>query len=69
MTDNWIRRLLPFLKIQRRSMVLTFAAALAGAGLAAVTPLLERHIVDDVILTHRSALSPWLGALVTRPCS
>ncbi|MEV6611433.1 ABC transporter ATP-binding protein [Kutzneria sp. NPDC051319] len=64
MTDNWIRRLLPFLKIQRRSMVMTFTAALAGAGLAAVTPLLERHIVDDVILTHKSALLPWLGALV-----
>lgn len=64
MPDNWIRRLLPFLKIQRRSLVLTFAAALAGAGLAAVTPLLERHIVDDVILTHRSALLPWLGSLI-----
>jgi ATP-binding cassette subfamily B protein len=64
MTDNWIRRLLPFLRIQRRSLLLTFTAALAGAGLAAVTPLLERHIVDDVILTHRSALLPWLSALV-----
>ncbi|MFC0435724.1 ABC transporter ATP-binding protein [Kutzneria buriramensis] len=64
MTDNWIRRLLPFLKIQRRSLLLTFTAALAGAGLAAVTPLLERHIVDDVILTHRSALLPWLLALI-----
>ena len=63
MTDNWIRRLLPFLKIQRRSLVLTFTAALAGAGLAAVTPLLERHIVDDTILNHRSPLLPWLVAL------
>ena len=45
-------------------MMLTFAAALVGALLAATTPIIERHIVDEVIIAHRSSLLPWLAALV-----
>ena len=63
-SSSWIRRLMPYLRIQRRSLVLTFTAALVGAGLAAATPLVERHIVDNVIVAHTSSPWPWLTALL-----
>ncbi|MDQ6613496.1 MAG: ABC transporter ATP-binding protein/permease, partial [Actinomycetota bacterium] len=60
---GWIRRMLPFLKPHRRKVALAFGAALLGSGLAAATPAVERQIVDNVILHHRSPLAPWLLAL------
>jgi ATP-binding cassette subfamily B protein len=61
---GWIRRMLPFLKPHRRNIALAFGAALVGSGVAAVTPAVERQIVDNVILHHRSPLAPWLVVLV-----
>jgi ATP-binding cassette subfamily B protein len=63
-TTGWIRRLLPFLKPYRRNVALAFGGALLGSGLAALTPAVERQIVDNVIVHHRSPLWPWLLLLV-----
>src|SRR5206468_1708786 len=41
-----------------------FGAALAGQLIAGLTPVAEKIITDDVILTHRRSLTPWLVALV-----
>ncbi len=61
---GWIRRMLPFLKPHRRHVAMAFGAALLGSALAALTPIVERQIVDNVILHHRSPLAPWLALLV-----
>ncbi len=61
---GWIRRLLPFLRPHRRNIVIAFGAAGIGSGIAALTPAVERQIVDNVILQHHSPLAPWLIALV-----
>ncbi|GAA0622294.1 ABC transporter ATP-binding protein [Kutzneria viridogrisea] len=61
---GWVRRILPLLRERRTSLALTFGAAVLGALLAAATPIIERHLVDEVIVAHRSPLAPWLGALV-----
>ena len=39
-------------------------AAGLGQGIAALTPLLERHILDNSILAQTSPLAPWIAALV-----
>ncbi len=61
---GWVRRLWGVMLRHRRDLVLAFTAA----GLASVTqtlvPLIAREIVDGVILTHTSALWPWLVLLV-----
>jgi ATP-binding cassette subfamily B protein len=57
---GWIRRLLPFVLKQRRSLIRTLVAGLAWAAVSTTVPVVERHIVDDGILTHRSPLAPWL---------
>ncbi len=61
---GWIRRMLPFLRPHRRHVAMAFAAALVGSALAAATPAVERQIVDNVILHHRSPLAPWLAFLM-----
>jgi ATP-binding cassette subfamily B protein len=61
---GWIRRMLPFLKAHRRNVALAFGAAILGSAVAAATPAVERQIVDNVILHHRSPLAPWLAFLV-----
>lgn len=60
---RWVRRLWPFLVRRRRAMVVTFGAGLVGAGVGTAVPVVERKIVDDVILAHRAALTPWLLVL------
>jgi len=44
-------------------VVLAFGAALAGSGIAAAVPAIEREVVNNVILSHRSALWPWIVVL------
>jgi ATP-binding cassette subfamily B protein len=61
---GWIRRMLPFLKAHRRNVALAFGAAILGSAVAAATPAVERQIVDNVILHHRSPLAPWLAFLI-----
>ena len=61
---GWIRRLLPFLRPYRRNVALAFGGALVGSAIAALTPVVERQLVDNVILHHRSPLWPWLLLLV-----
>ncbi len=61
---GWIRRMLPFLKPHRRDVALAFGAAALGSAVAAGTPVVERQIVDNVILAHHSTLAPWLFLLL-----
>jgi len=46
------------------NLVIAVGAAVVGSGAQAVVPLIERQIVDNVIVHHRSPLWPWLAALV-----
>ena len=61
---GWIRRLAPYLRAYRRQVLLTFGAALAGLAVTALTPVIQKVIVDDAILTSRRSLALWLGLLV-----
>lgn len=61
---GWVRRLWTYLRRHRRDVALTFVAALLGSSSLAVLPLIARHIVDDVIVAHRSSLWPWLLLLI-----
>jgi ATP-binding cassette subfamily B protein len=45
-------------------MVMSLVAAVLGSACQTIVPLIERQIVDNVILRHTSPLWPWLVALV-----
>ena len=47
-----------------RDVFLSLGAAMLGSVCQTVVPLVERQIVDDVILRHTSPLWPWLVLLV-----
>jgi len=61
---GWVRRMWPYLMAHRRNLWIALGGALVGSAAQAVVPLIERQIVDNVILHHRSALAPWLALLV-----
>jgi ATP-binding cassette, subfamily B, bacterial len=62
--QGWLRRLLSYVLRRRNDVAVAFAAAVLGAACQAGAPLLERQIVDGVIIERSEALLPWLIALV-----
>ncbi|WP_042367469.1 ABC transporter ATP-binding protein [Streptacidiphilus neutrinimicus] len=62
--SGWVRRLSGYAWRYRTNVLLSFGASLLGMAISALVPLIPRHIIDDVITTHRSALAPWAIALV-----
>jgi ATP-binding cassette subfamily B protein len=61
---RWVRRMWGYVSRHRRDLWLGGAAAVAGAVCQTIVPLVERQIVDGVIVEHSSPLWIWLVALV-----
>ncbi len=59
-----MRRLGGYLLRHKKNLLIAVAAAVVGSAAQAVVPLIERQIVDNVIVHHRSSLWPWLVALL-----
>jgi ATP-binding cassette subfamily B protein len=64
MSRGWIRRLWPYLMAHRADVITSFGAAGVGLAVSAFTPVIQKVIIDDVILAHRRPLAPWLALLV-----
>jgi ATP-binding cassette, subfamily B, bacterial len=60
---GWIRRLWGYVARHRRGVILSLTGAVIGGISQIVVPLAERQIVDDVIVSHRSSLWPWLALM------
>ncbi|MDP9401922.1 MAG: ABC transporter ATP-binding protein/permease [Actinomycetota bacterium] len=61
---GWVRRLRPYLGAHRRDVIVAFGASLAGLTVTALTPLVQKVILDDVVTAGRRSLGPWLALLV-----
>ena len=61
---GWVRRLSGYVLLHRRGLQLSLLGAVLGSICQTAVPLIERQIVDGVILTHTSALWPWLVLLI-----
>ncbi|HEV7759143.1 MAG TPA: ABC transporter ATP-binding protein, partial [Acidimicrobiales bacterium] len=61
---GWIARLWPFMAAHKHNVTLAFGVSIAGQAVSALTPVLAKIIVDDVITTHSRPLTPWLVLLV-----
>ncbi|HKA04964.1 MAG TPA: ABC transporter ATP-binding protein, partial [Acidimicrobiales bacterium] len=59
-TKGWIRRLAPYLLAHRRNVALALGAAVAGQAVAAFVPVVQKVVVDDVIVAQDRPLWPWL---------
>jgi len=61
---GWVRRLWAYMYRHRRDVLVSLGAAVLGSACQTIVPLVEREIVDKVILSHSAALWPWLVTLV-----
>ena len=61
---GWIRRMATYLRPHRGKVAVAFSAAVLGTTIAAFSPIVERHIVDDTIVAHHGGLAGWLTVLV-----
>jgi len=61
---TWIRRLWPFLARHRRKVFLAFGVSLGTTVITVLIPLIERAVVDNVIVEQSQALWPLLLLLV-----
>ncbi|MGA2530182.1 MAG: ABC transporter ATP-binding protein [Acidimicrobiales bacterium] len=61
---GWVRRLSRYVLVHKRNLLIAFAGAILGSVAQVVVPLIERQIVDNVIVRHTSPLAPWLVVLL-----
>jgi ATP-binding cassette, subfamily B, bacterial len=60
---GWLRRLAGYCWRDRRAVVLALGGSLLATAATAAIPLVQRRIIDDVIVTHRQSIWP-LAALL-----
>ncbi len=64
MSSSWIRRLWPFLARHKRKVFIAFGVSLGTTLITVLIPLIERAVVDNVIVEENRALWPLLALLV-----
>jgi ATP-binding cassette subfamily B protein len=57
---GWIRRLGPFLGAHRRNVWIALVASVVGQGLMALSPLIQKVVIDDGIVARTRPVLPWL---------
>ncbi|HUN35708.1 MAG TPA: ABC transporter ATP-binding protein [Trebonia sp.] len=63
--QRWVRRLAGYCWRQQRAVVISVVGTLIATGATLVIPLLQRNVIDDVIVTHRQSVWPLaIGLLV-----
>src|SRR6185312_16681358 len=61
---GWLRRLAGYCWRYRRTVLIALSGALAATVATAAIPLVQRQIIDDVIVTHRASIWPLAGLLI-----
>ncbi|WP_370468526.1 ABC transporter ATP-binding protein [Streptacidiphilus sp. P02-A3a] len=58
-SEQWLRRLVRHCARHPRTMAAAFTGSLVGMAVSAVTPLVQRTVIDDTVLSHRGSLTDW----------
>ena len=61
---GWLRRLAGYCWRYRRTVLVALAGTLAATVATAAIPLVQRQIIDNVIVTHQASIWPLAGLLV-----
>ena len=61
---RWLRRLAGYCWRYRRTVLVALAGALAATVATAAIPLVQRQIIDNVIVTHQASIWPLAGLLI-----
>ncbi|MGD0935745.1 MAG: ABC transporter ATP-binding protein, partial [Streptosporangiaceae bacterium] len=62
--DRWLRRLTAYCWRYRRNFIFAAAGAVLATAFTAAIPLIQRDIVDNVIVTHKQSIWPLAIALL-----
>jgi ATP-binding cassette subfamily B protein len=62
--DGWLRRILRYTWHYKRLVLIALVASLAITGINVAVPLIQRTVIDDVILRHDQPLLPWAIVLL-----
>ena len=63
-SDRWVRRIAGYCWRFRGRVLIAFGAGVVGQSLMVTVPLIQRQIIDKVILSHQQPLLPWVVLLV-----
>jgi len=63
-TAGWLRRLSGYVWRYRRNVIVAFGAALLGTLVTTATPLIERRVIDRVVVARTGSLTPYAVILV-----
>jgi len=63
-TDAWLRRLLGYIWRYKKIVLIASVSSLAIAGIGVVVPLVQRTIIDGVIVHGNQPVLPWALALI-----
>ena len=55
---------MPFVLAHKRNVFLALGAALVGQGVTATLPLVQRVLIDDVLIGRSRPLAPWIVVLI-----
>ncbi|MDZ4826402.1 MAG: ABC transporter ATP-binding protein [Actinomycetota bacterium] len=61
---GWVRRLIGYMGPHKSDAIVAFGVAIAGTIIASLAPLVQRVIVDDVIIAGDKPLAPWIVLLI-----
>ncbi|MGI6246893.1 MAG: ABC transporter ATP-binding protein [Pseudochelatococcus sp.] len=61
---GWLHRLMPFLRPHRRMALIAIGMTIFGQFASATVPLLQKVIVDDVMIAGSRDPAPWIGLLL-----
>lgn len=61
---SWAKRLTLLVLKHRRNVVLALSASIIGMVISAVVPIVERTIIDKVVIAKSEPLSLWLSVLI-----
>ena len=62
--DRWLRRLTAYCWRYRRNFIFAAAGAVLATAFTAAIPLIQRDIIDNVIVTHKQSIWPLAIALL-----
>jgi ATP-binding cassette subfamily B protein len=63
-SGGWLVRLAGALRPHSRLVLLGVGGAVAAQLVAALAPLIQRHVIDTVIVARQGALAPWIALLL-----
>ncbi|MBR7826285.1 ABC transporter ATP-binding protein [Actinospica sp. MGRD01-02] len=62
--DAWLRRLVGYIWRYKKIVLIASASSVAIAGIGVVVPLVQRSIIDSVIISGKGPVLPWAIALI-----